>query len=157
KGLSTTAGANTTTSPQQPAASKGLQGLLTGTDTTKTAAGKKDSTKKDTAVASLPTGGPFSSLIQQSPNGMPGEYYVEASNAPKVESYLSMPEIKAAMPPGKEMLPSTDSTVIQGKTYRAFYMVDAKPIITGESLTDARPNTSPLEGTIVQFTLDNEG
>jgi len=157
KGLTTAAAPTTAATPPQPAASKGIQGLLTGTDTAKTAAGKQDSTKKDTSVASLPTGGPFSSLIQQSPNGMPGEYYVEGTNAPKVESYLSMPEIKAAMPPGKEMLPSTDSTVIQGKTYRAFYMVDAKPIITGESLTDARPNTSPLEGTIVQFTLDNEG
>jgi preprotein translocase subunit SecD len=46
---------------------------------------------------------------------------------------------------------------LQGKTYKLFYVVDAKPIITGESLTDARPNTSPLEGTIVQFTLDNTG
>lgn len=157
KGLTTTAGSSAVPAPPQPAPSKGIQGLLTGTDTAKTTAGKKDSAKSDTGVASLPTGGPFSSLIQQSPSGMPGEYYVDAVNAPKVESYLSMPEIKAAMPPGKEMLPSTDSTVIQGKTYRAFYMVDAKPIITGESLTDARPNTSPLEGTIVQFTLDNEG
>jgi preprotein translocase subunit SecD len=154
KGLAATTAA---ASPQQPAQSKGIQGLLTGTDTAKTAAGKKDSTKSDTTVASLPTGGPFSSLIQQSPSGMPGEYYVDGGSAAKVESYLSLPEIKAAMPPGKELLPSTDSTVIQGKTYRAFYMVDAKPIITGESLTDARPNTSPLEGTIVQFTLDNEG
>jgi preprotein translocase subunit SecD len=154
KGLGTTI--TTNKAPSQAAPSKGIQGLLTGTDTTKTAA-KKDSSKSDTSTAALPTSGPFSSLIQQSPSQMPGEYLVEATNAPKVESYLSLPEIKAAMPPGKEMLPSTDSTVIQGKTYKAFYMVDAKPIITGESLTDARPNTSPLEGTIVQFTLDNEG
>jgi preprotein translocase subunit SecD len=61
------------------------------------------------------------------------------------------------MPPGKEMLPSNDSLSLQGKMYKPFYVVDAKPIITGESLTDARPNTSPLEGTIVQFTLDNTG
>ena len=158
KGLAATSSRGAAPAPsQQPAASKGLQGLLTSTDTTKTAAGKKDSTKSDTSVAALPTGGPFSSLVQQSPSGMPGEYLVESSSASKVESYLAMPEIKAAMPPGKEMLPSNDSTSLQGKTYKLFYLVDAKPIITGESLTDARPNTSPLEGTIVEFTLDNEG
>ena len=143
--------------PSQPGASKGLQGLLTGTDTGKSVAGKKDTTKTDTSTATLPTAGPFSSLIQQSPSGMPGEYYVESSNAQKLQDYLAMPEIKAAMPPGKEILLSNDSTVMQGKTFRAFYVVDAKPIMTGEHLTDARPNQSPLEGTIVQFTLDNEG
>ncbi|HEY2377452.1 MAG TPA: protein translocase subunit SecD [Gemmatimonadaceae bacterium] len=157
KGLATTTAAKgTVAAPTQPATSKGLQGLLTSTDTAKNAA-KKDSAKSDTSVAALPTGGPFSSLIQQSPSQMPGEYLVDADNAAKVEGYLGLPEIKAAMPPGKEMLPSNDSTSLQGKTYKLFYVVDAKPIITGEALTDARPNTSPLEGTIVQFTLDNLG
>jgi preprotein translocase subunit SecD len=145
--------------PTPGAQTKGIQGLLTGTDTAKSAAAGKssDTSKKDTSVAALPTGGPFSSLIQQSPSGMPGEYLVEADKAQRVEDYLNLPEVKAAMPPGKEMLPSNDSTVLQSKTYKTFYMVDAKPIVTGESLTDARPNTSPLEGTIVQFTLDNIG
>ena len=160
KGLATPT--KTAAAPAQPAASKGLQGLLTGTDTAKADTSKaaragKDSTKTDTAAVIPTTGGPFSSLIQQSPGGMPGEYLVDADNAPKVESYLALPEIKAAMPPGKQMLPSNDSTVLQNKVYKLFYVVDAKPIVTGESLTDARPNTSPLEGTIVQFTLDNIG
>ena len=161
KGLASTT--TVASAPTQPAASKGLQGLLTGTDTAKTdtskaARSKKDSAKTDTAAAVIPTtGGPLSSLIQQSPGGMPGEYLVDSDNAPKVESYLSLPEIQAAMPPGKQMLPSNDSTVLQNKVYKLFYVVDAKPIVTGESLTDARPNTSPLEGTIVQFTLDNTG
>jgi preprotein translocase subunit SecD len=153
KGLATTTGVAAT--PNQPAVSKGLQGLLT--DTSKSATAKKDSTKKDTAAATLPTGGAFSSLIQQSPSGMPGEYLVASDVASKVETYLALPEIQAAMPPGKQMLPSNDSTVMANKTYKLFYVVDAKPIVTGESLVDARPNTSPLEGTIVQFTLDNTG
>jgi preprotein translocase subunit SecD len=152
KGLATTTAAAT---PSQPAVSKGLQGLLT--DTSKSATAKKDSTKKDTTAATLPTGGAFSSLIQQSASGMPGEYLVESEAASKVETYLALPEIKAAMPPGKQMLPSNDSTIMANKTYKLFYVVDAKPIVTGESLVDARPNTSPLEGTIVQFTLDNTG
>jgi len=36
-------------------------------------------------------------------------------------------------------------------------VVDSKPIITGEYLTDAKPATDPLEGNIVQFTLSAEG
>src|SRR4051812_25242227 len=155
KGLATTVGAAAPTT--QPAASKGLQGLLTGTDTAKTAGAKKDSTKTDTSAATIPTAGPFSSLIQQSPGGMPGEYLVPTDAAARVESYLSLPEIKAAMPPGKQMLPSNDSLILGNKAFKEFYVVDAKPIVTGESLIDARPNTSPLEGTIVQFTLDNTG
>ena len=155
KGLASAATSGAAAAPSQNAPAKGLQGLLTGTDTTKAAKG--DTTKKDTSTAALPTSGPFSNLIQQSPSGMPGEYLVESGNATRVEDYLALPEIKAAMPPGKEMLPGTDSTVLQNKTYKTFYMVDAKPIITGEYLTDARPNRTPLEGTVVEFTLDNEG
>src|SRR3982750_2770349 len=79
KGLAPTATNTTATSPpSQSTQTKGIQGLLTGTDTGKATAAKTDSGKKDTSVAALPTGGPFSSLIQQSPGGMPGEYLVEA-------------------------------------------------------------------------------
>ena len=144
-----------------PAPTTGIQGLLTGTDSTKAAAvAKRDSAaKKDSArdTLQIPTAGAFSSLVQQGPSGMPGEYFVESANVDRLKSYLADSAVEAAMPPGKEIHFGSDSTVIQGKTYRAMYVVDAKPIITGEYLTDARPNTSPLEGTIVQFTLNNEG
>ncbi len=146
----------------QNAPSRGLQGLLTGVDTSKIkrdtsksgAASKQDSAKSDTAL--LGRVGPFSSLIQQG-GGMPGEYFVEESNVSRLQSYLDLPEIKNAMPPGKELHFGTDSTVLQGKAYRALYMVDQKPIITGEYLTNARPNQSPTEGTLVEFELSNEG
>ncbi len=46
---------------------------------------------------------------------------------------------------------------MSGKTFKAFYVVDSRPIITGEYLTSAKPNTSPLEGTIVQFKMNNVG
>ena len=36
-------------------------------------------------------------------------------------------------------------------------MVDARPIITGEALIGAKPNQVPIEGTVVEFTLNNEG
>jgi preprotein translocase subunit SecD len=146
-----------TTGTQNPAAPKGLQGLLTSTDSTKKRDStkrvvEKDSTSKDSVVTG---GGAFSNLIQQ--GGMQGEYFVEAGNVTTVERFLSDSAIQAALPPAKEVLWGTDSTVIAGKVYKALYVVDARPIITGEYLTDARPNTSPLEGTIVQFKMNNVG
>jgi len=156
-------GAAVSAAPGSPSvvvpADKPLQGLLTGTDTAKHDSSKagvaatKDSTPKDSLT--LQRGGAFSSLIQQ--GAMPGEYYVDQGSQTTLERYLSLPEIKAAMPPGKEMIFGSDSTSIGGKSYRAVYMVDTKPIITGEYLTDAKPSQSPQDGTIVEFQLNNEG
>ena len=128
----------------------GLQSLFT-TDTT-----KSDSTKADTAVAAAAGGpGAFSRLIQQ--GQMPGEYYVSQTNVPVVTQYLAMPEVAAILPPGKVLRWSSDTVALGNAVYRPFYVLDAKPIITGEFLTDAKPNTSPQEGNLVQFTMNNEG
>src|SRR5205085_6299092 len=43
------------------------------------------------------------------------------------------------------------------KAVRALYVLDSRPIITGEHLTDAKPNQIPVEGTVVEFQLDNVG
>jgi preprotein translocase subunit SecD len=130
----------------------GLQSLFTA-DTSK----KADTTKKDSANALLATGGPgaFSKLVQQ--GGMPGQYYVAQTDVPTLTQYLGMPEVIAALPPGKVLRWSSDTTSLGNRVYRAIYVLDAKPIITGEYVTDAKPNTSPTEGNLVQFTMNNEG
>ena len=46
---------------------------------------------------------------------------------------------------------------LQGKFYKPYWLVDAKAIMTGDHLNDARPNQNTTEGTIVEFQLDNEG
>jgi preprotein translocase subunit SecD len=135
-----------------PSASKGLQGLLTSADSSKKTAA--DSTAAADSLKVQP-GGAMSSLLEQ--GQMPGEFYVEASKLPTLENYLADSTVHAALPPGKEFLPGTDSSLLQGKWYKTYYVVDSKPIITGEYLKDARPNQSPTEGTIVEFTLSNEG
>jgi preprotein translocase subunit SecD len=137
---------------KKPDTTAGLQSLFTA-DTSK----KADSTKKDSANAVLATGGPgaFSKLIQQ--GRLPGEYYVAQTDVPTLTQYLGMPEVVAALPPGKVLRWSSDTTSLGNRTYRAIYVLDAKPIITGEYLTDAKPNTSPTEGNLVQFTMNNEG
>ncbi|HEX7977840.1 MAG TPA: protein translocase subunit SecD [Gemmatimonadaceae bacterium] len=143
-----------------PSASAPLGGLLTtGTDTAaKGAAAKGDSAKKDTAKAdsaTLGAGGPISKLILG--GQMPGQFAFERSNYDALKLFFESPAVIAALPPGKVVRFGNDSTVIGNKIYRSLYLVDERPIITGEYLTDAKPNQSPIEGTIVEFQLNNEG
>jgi preprotein translocase subunit SecD len=147
--VSTGSAAKTDTS-----AEAGLQSLFTA-DTSK----KADSSKTDSAKAAAATvGGPgaFSKLVQQG-GGMPGEYYVAQSDVATMNQYLALPQVAAALPPGKVLRWSSDTASLGNRIYRAIYVLDAKPIITGEYLTDAKPNTSPTEGNLVQFTMSNEG
>lgn len=112
----------------------------------------KDSTAKDT-VPTAP--GVFSKML--TPGSLPGEFYVAKNDIPLMERYLSLPQVQAILPPGKVLRWSGDTTSIGNATYRALYVLDARPIITGEYLTDAKPNSSPTEGTIVEFQLNREG
>lgn len=138
---------------QRDSAPTGLQSLFTA-DTTK----KADSAATDSAAAAATVGGPgaFSRLIQQG-GQMPGEYYVAQSDVALLTQYLTMPEVQAVLPPGKVLRWSSDTVSLGNAIYRPIYVLDAKPIITGEFLTDANPNTDPIEGNLVQFTMNNEG
>jgi len=142
-------------------ASAPLGGLLTtGTDTAAkgAAAAKSDSAKKDSAKAdsaTLGAGGPISKLILG--GQMPGQFLFERANYDALKLFFESPATTAVLPPGKVVRFGSDSTVIGNKVYRFLYLVDERPIITGEYLTDAKPNQSPIEGTIVEFTLNNEG
>ena len=130
----------------------GLQKLFTKDS----AARGTDSTTADTtAAATPPSGGPVSSLLQR--GEMPGEYYITQQNVARAEYFLSLPQIQAALPPGKSVKWGADTLSIGGQVYRTLYVVDARPIITGEHINDARPNNSPIDGTVVEFQLDNEG
>jgi preprotein translocase subunit SecD len=133
-------------------AAAGLQSLFSA-DTTK----KSDSIATDSAAAAATIGGPgaFSKLVQQ--GEMPGEYYVAQNDVPLLTQYLTMPEVQAVLPPGKVLRWSSDTVSLANVIYRPLYVLDAKPIITGEFLTDANPNTDPIEGNLVQFTMNNEG
>ncbi len=109
--------------------------------------------KADTAATA--TDGPFSRLIQ--PTGVPGIYAVMTTDQPEIDSYLKNSDIQAALPPGKEIRWGADSLVNAGRGVRSLYVLDARPIITGDYLTDAKPNQVPIEGTVVEFQLNNEG
>ncbi len=115
---------------------------------------KKDSAGKDTTTVTA-TGGPFSKLI--SPGQMPGEYLVAKNDVQTLQSYLDRKEVQAALPPGKALHWGSEDVSAGNTSYATLYLVDARPIITGEFLTDAKPGNDPTEGQFVSFTLNNEG
>ncbi len=130
-------------------------------------AAKSDSASKDSTAAAATTGadtgatkpvagGLFATNIV--PGQIPGQYIVPEDAFPAIERALQLPAIQAAMPPGKVIRWGViDSLQGGAQRFRPLYVLDARPIITGEVLTDARPNTDPVEGNVVQFTLNNEG
>jgi preprotein translocase subunit SecD len=116
---------------------------------------KSESGAKDTGALSGITAGQFSRLVQQGQT--PGEYFVAQADVPTVQRYLALPEVQAALPPGKVVRWANDTLSIGQRAYRAMYVLDARPIITGEYLIDAQPASDPIEGTKVDFQLNREG
>lgn len=122
----------------------------------------KDSTAKavaatgaDSGATKAVAGGLFSSNIQ--PGQIPGMYIVPEAAFAAIDQALALPAIQGAMPPGKVMRWGVDSLANGSARYYALYVLDSRAIIQGDALIDARPNTDPVEGNVVQFTLNNEG
>ncbi len=139
------------------ARSVGVTSLLTQkTDSAADSATKAvGATGTDTAAAAPVQGGLFASNIQ--PGQIPGQYVVPEAAFSAIDQALALPALQAAMPPGKVIRWGLDSLGSGTQRFYAFYVLDSRPIIQGDALIDARPSTDPIEGNVVQFTLDNEG
>ena len=140
--------------PDRPSA---VQQLLGG-DTTK-APGDTATAASDTAAV---TGGVLSSLIQPSAGAglgvMPGEFIVQETAFPRVDSLLNIPEVKALWPRNVELFWSADPLAVGVNQYRLLYALEQRNIITGENLVDATAAIDPLtNGPIVRFDLDRAG
>jgi len=137
----------------------GATSLLTQkSDSSKDSTGKAVATTGADSATTTPAavvGGLFSTNVQ--PGQIPGQYIVPEAAYAAIERALTLPAILGAMPPGKVMRWGVDSLVSGTQRFFALYVLDSRPIITGEVLTDARPSTDPVEGNVVQFTLNNEG
>ena len=144
-----------------------LSGLLSG-DTAKKATvdvAKKGATDSATNAVTpaadtvkKDTNGPLTKLLQA--GQMPGQFYVKESDVSRITRYLADSVVRAAIAPGKSIRFGADTIAGapgQG-AYRALFVLDSKPIITGEFLTDAKPNRNQLEpGYIVEFEFNAEG
>lgn len=114
-----------------------------------------DTTRADSAAAKPAPGGLFATNVQ--PGQIPGQYIVPEAAFAAIDQALALPALQAAMPPGKVIRWGVDSLGNGTQRLYAFYVLDARPIIQGDALTDARPSSDPIEGNVVQFTLNNEG
>ena len=148
-----TAGADTAAGGQ-----KGLTSLFGGDsarkDTAAVAAGA-DSARRPDSAATRAAAGLFARSIQQGSH--PGQYFVSEADYNRLVGLTARPEIQSALPPGKVLRWGADSVVSGGQVFRPLYVLDSRPIITGEYLTDARPASDPTEGNLVQFELSREG
>jgi preprotein translocase subunit SecD len=151
-------GASSATVASAPSRDAPLGGLLTA-ENDSAAKGAADSVRSDSARADtttqLATGGPISKLIMG--GQMPGQFLFERTHYEALRAFMQDSAVQAVMPPGKVIRFGNDSTIVANKTYRFLYMLDERPIITGEYLIDAKPNQTPIDGTVVEFTLNNEG
>src|SRR6266550_3153615 len=102
------------------------------------------------------TPGVLSSLLFQ--GQLPGEYLVPEEQSPLVDSLISRPDVKAAMPRGIELRWGVQSESRGARAYRALYAVESKPIITGEELVKAVARRDPVTNqSIVPFQLSHRG
>jgi preprotein translocase subunit SecD len=125
---------------------------------------KGDSAKQGAAAdsnAPVP-GGVLSSLIQPAAavagGQTPGEYLVPETAFPRVDSLLSLPDVRRVLPRGTTLRWSSAPTSVGVQSYRYLYALDEKSIVTGSNLEDARAQLDPLtNGPIVTFELDRAG
>jgi preprotein translocase subunit SecD len=139
---------------------KAMGGLLKSGSADSAARRDSAGAKTDSAAradsAAKPTNGAFSKAVAQ--GQMPGQYVVSAADYARLGPLVDTSRaIQGALPPGKVLRWGTDSLVANGAVYRPLYVLDSRPIITGQYLKDARPATDPVEGNTVQFELTREG
>jgi preprotein translocase subunit SecD len=132
---------------------------LFGADTAKAKAkgpkgAKGKAAAKDTSDANA--AGVLSSLLFQ--GQLNGEYLVPEEQVPVAESLLARPDVRRLIPRGIELKWGSEVSSRAGRSYRALYAVEDRPIITGEELQDARATRDPLTNqSVVNFTLSRRG
>ena len=126
-----------------PAAQSPVGGLFKGADSTKAGA---DTTAK---------GQPFTSKVQ--PAGE-GELAVANENVAAIERYLALPQVQRLLPRGTELLWGMVQKGEQAQPYRALYLVESRPLITGDYLEQAQAQSDPQTmRPIVVFELSHRG
>ncbi|MSR07377.1 MAG: protein translocase subunit SecD [Gemmatimonadetes bacterium] len=120
---------------------------LLGRDSGKVKGAAKDTAETGTALSSLLFNG-----------SEPGEYLVPDEEYPRADSLIHLPEVRRLIPRGLDLLWAAQSTSQGARSYKALYAVQARPIITGEYLADARAQVDPVYNQpVVNFQLNRQG
>jgi preprotein translocase subunit SecD len=117
-----------------------------------------DSAAVDSAAQDTAATGPavLSALIQ--PGQLPGEYMVPEPAFPRADSMLNLPEVRRHLPRGVELFWNVRPTSVGAAPFRFLYVLEDRPLITGQSLVDAQAQLDPLtNGAVVVFDLDRAG
>jgi len=113
-------------------------------------------TTADTTAADAGVGGGLSQYLFQ--GGVPGEYLVPEEAQPTVDSLLRLPMVQREMPRGYEVLWGREAVSQGGRSFAPMYVVERRPIITGEQLADASASIDQLYNQpIVQFQMTRNG
>jgi preprotein translocase subunit SecD len=111
----------------------------------------------DTAAALRP----FSSkLIPLDQTGQTGQFAVMPEDVPAMERYLALEQVKALLPRGTVLRWGYDAEDETGgaPAYRPLYLLEERPLITGEYLEDAQAQRDPQLGQPqVLFQLSRRG
>jgi preprotein translocase subunit SecD len=114
--------------------------------------GDSAGTKADSTAPAVLT-----ALIKPSGN-MPGEYVVPEPAFARVDSLLRIPQVKALLPRGVQTFWNATAVSVGAEPFRYLYVVEDRPIITGDRLVEATAQLDPLtNGPIVNFELDRAG
>lgn len=85
--------------------------------------------------------------------GLPGEYFVPDRHVARMQSALETADVRL-LPRSVDVRWGTDVRVHQGESYRAFYILESRPLVTGEQLVRATAARDPLTSQPqVQFEL----
>lgn len=100
--------------------------------------------------------GPLSPLLFA--GSLPGEYLVREEKVAIVDRMLARPEAQRLLPRGFVMRWGAEAMSRGAVAYRGFYILEERPIMTGEFLVDAKARLDPLYNqATVDFELTRRG
>jgi protein-export membrane protein SecD len=96
-----------------------------------------------TPEEAAPAARPLSTVLL--PTGAEGQFAVAEEDFERVQQYLALPQVQRLIPRGRELRWGFQPRD-QAQGFRILYLMDARPIITGEYLQDAQAQRDPQFG-----------
>ncbi len=116
----------------------------------------QDSAEADTVATPEERLRPLSALLLDS--GEPGIFLVEGPKVETVQQFLALPSVVARLPEAISIVWGTETRAVAGKIYHPLYVLEARPLITGDYLVDAQAIRDPqFNQPIVPFQLTRQG